>query len=213
MFKNVLFSVAVVAVPLVCFGETDFPEDTNTITSLTKEQANELVLVKKFLDNSDFLMLNGLKEIDPKVAIELTTFQGTHISLDGLEAIDLTTIDCLMVFKGHISLRGISFDDDYWCAASLGNGLYREIYLSAPYLHPMSAVGFLHYERLPKGKGYRVGRPINMALDTIDKGTAKILAESKRKWILDIKQPVDRYALAILKSNPQITVFSQNKVL
>ena len=212
MFRKLLLSVAVVLVPSVCVAETQFPKDTNTITSLTREQANELVVVKKFIDGSDFLMLNGLEEIDHKVAKELATFEGTHLSLDGIKSIDLTTIDRLMEFKGYISLRGISFED-YWYAASLGNGKYREIYLSAPTLDQATVKAFLRYERQSMGKGYKVGRPIKMALDTIDKDTAKLLAESKRKWILDIKHPIERLTLARLKSNPQITVFSQNKVL
>ena len=63
--------------------------NVNTITSLTAEQAAEVVTVVQKERAKSELMLNALTTIDAGVAQELAKFQGNFLTLNGLATIDV----------------------------------------------------------------------------------------------------------------------------
>ena len=76
-----------------------FPKITDEITSLTAEQAAELIMVVTNERGDSFLSLSGLTSIDKDVARELAKFEG-DLSLHGLTSIDKDVAQELAKLKG-----------------------------------------------------------------------------------------------------------------
>ena len=100
------------------------PADTNTIKSLTPEQARKQArkLVTLSVEqarqlverNSDYILsIDGLKSLDVDVAKVLARSQNNWLFLNGLETIDAETAKSLAGYKGHLGLNDvISLDVD-----------------------------------------------------------------------------------------------------
>ncbi len=84
--------------------------NVNTITSLTAEQAAEVVTVVQKERAKSELMLNALTTIDAGVAQELAKFQGNFLTLNGLTTIDVGVAQELANLQGNLclSLGGLS---------------------------------------------------------------------------------------------------------
>lgn len=101
-------------------GADELPEDTDTITSLTPEQARSLRFIedgKKAFDRKvpvQSLPLRGLKSLDAATASALARVHhgpSNFMLLDGLTALDVETAQALAAFRGSLSLNGLTAID------------------------------------------------------------------------------------------------------
>ncbi|MGB8854948.1 MAG: M56 family metallopeptidase [Pirellulales bacterium] len=94
----------VIAASLLGTARADeVPADTNTMESLSPQQAR--TLAKEFA--GDRFPLNGLTTLDADTAEALATFKGQVLRLDGLTTVDADTATALAEFKGSLTLDGI----------------------------------------------------------------------------------------------------------
>lgn len=208
MTRNILLGgLIVAALSPACFGETGFPEDTNKIQSITAEEAEDLVMVTKFIKKDDYLLLNGLTELTPEVAAKLALFKGTTISLNGLTSLEVNSVMELKSFKGFLSFMGLSSIHQQ-TAKALRECDSEGVYLQVP------TVGAASAKELSKMNRRTVAfKTLHLYLNAINKDVAKGFKNIGCKLMLDVKGPVDTTTLAYLKSNDRIIVFSESKVL
>jgi hypothetical protein len=116
--RLLLASLCLLIAPLVVMAG-EFPGDTNTITSLTVEQAKQLaesfpgVMVHISGIGYDHayekgLPLRGLREFDVDVAKVLAKSNLNVLVLDGLTALDTECAKALAEFKGDLILNGLA---------------------------------------------------------------------------------------------------------
>ncbi|MFM9059809.1 MAG: hypothetical protein ACKOSQ_11920 [Planctomycetaceae bacterium] len=84
--------------PALAADEKALPEDTNTITSLTPEEAKKLVA-----ESGRQLFLRGLTTLSPEVTTALAQFKG-DLRLNGLTTLDAQTAKGLAQSKGDLDL-------------------------------------------------------------------------------------------------------------
>ena len=90
--------------PLVVIAD-ELPKDTNTIESLTVEQARKLAAEFKGVN----LFLDGLTTLDAATAKVIAEFKGGYLHLNGLTTLDADTAKVLAEFKGELlSLDGLT---------------------------------------------------------------------------------------------------------
>ena len=97
-------------------GADELPADTDSITSLTPEQARSLRFVegKEASDRKvpqQSLPLRGLKSLDAATASVLAGLNhgpSNNMLLDGLTALDAETAQALAAFRGSLSLNGLT---------------------------------------------------------------------------------------------------------
>lgn len=82
-----------------------FPSDSNTITTITLEQATALGKQRSGLQDCD-LSLNGLTSVSVDVAKQLSRARGI-LSLDGLTSLSVDVAEVLARRSGGLSLNGI----------------------------------------------------------------------------------------------------------
>ncbi len=185
----------------------DLPSDTNTIESLTPEQARKLVeefpgveFTKRTKDSEctmgECLPLNSLETLDPAAAQALAGWQG-NLLLDGLAMLDADTAKPLAEFRGFIlSLDGLTTLDAGAAQALARDGRNLSLNglttLDADTAKALAVpqMAFLYLNGLKtldadaakalaavKGSLYLNG------LTTLDADTAKALAEFSGPWL------------------------------
>jgi hypothetical protein len=104
-----LLFAAVLLGPLAVLAD-ELPKDTNTIKSLTAEQARKLVAGLM----GPQLSLGGLAALDAETAAALAEFKGRWLHLNGLVALDADTAKALAGFRGEslqlLGLAGLDTD-------------------------------------------------------------------------------------------------------
>ena len=105
--------------PLRAVRADELPEDTNTIESLTPEQARNMAATQGVLleyrtaegnrVTGRGLALRSLKSLDAAVAEELAGYEfGAALLLDGLATLSDEAAKALARYKGHLSLDGLT---------------------------------------------------------------------------------------------------------
>ena len=92
--------------PLVAMAD-EFPKDTNTITSLTAEEAKRLVAGFK---GKYQLGLGGLTTLDADVAKALAEYKGDSLFLNGVLTLDTDTAKALAGYKAAQTVGGLSLN-------------------------------------------------------------------------------------------------------
>jgi len=93
----VVVAGAVAPRPALAAEEKALPKDTNTITSLTPEEAKKLAA-----ESGPRLFLRGLTTLSPEVASELAKFGGVALTIKCGDTIDVETAQALAQFKGNM---------------------------------------------------------------------------------------------------------------
>ena len=161
----------------------DWPEDTNTIESLTPEQARKLAeefpgVRVKIDDHTDCprgLPLNGLKALDAETAQALAKYDKGPVVLNGLTTLDADTAKALAEFEGlMLSLDGLTTLDAE-TAKALAE--FEGLMLSLGGLTMLDG-------DTAKALAAFTGKCLLLSgLTTLDAETAKTLAELKSLWL------------------------------
>jgi hypothetical protein len=185
----------------------DWPEDTNTIESLTPEQARKLAeefpgVRVKIDDHTDCprgLPLNGLKALDAETAQALAKYDKGPVVLNGLTTLDADTAKALAEFEGlMLSLDGLTtLDAETAKALAEFEGLMLSLD-GLTTLDAETAKALAEFEGLmlslggltmldgdtAKALAAFTGKCLLLSgLTTLDAETAKTLAELKSLWL------------------------------
>ena len=153
--------------PLVVIAD-ELPKDTNTIESLTPEQARKLAAEFK----GDYhLSLNGLTTLDAATAKALVEFKCIQLYLNGLTTLDTATAKALAEFKGgRLDLFGLTTLDAVTAKALTE---FKGVYLL---VHGLTTLDADTAKVLAEFKAWDGQLP---KLTIVDAATAKALAEFK----------------------------------
>ena len=169
-----LFSLFVSgAIPSLARAKADeLPADTNSIQSLTVEQARQLVSERQQMReehrDSDDSILDVIRILNPDSAAAMAAARGGDLTLPALKSLDASTAEALQEFEGHLSLPGLK-EIDVAVAHAL-EGFQGDLSLDGlETLDPSvaKALAELWCKRLSLGIGW------------LDARTAKVLAKAQ----------------------------------
>jgi hypothetical protein len=178
--RLLLASLCLLIAPLVVMAG-EFPGDTNTITSLTVEQAKQLaesfpgvvVHISGIWYDQCYekgLPLRGLREFDVDVAKVLAKSNLNVLVLDGLTALDTECAKALAEFKGDLILNGLARLDAATATALAKCGSQRLCLNGLTKLDAATGKPLAEFE----------GQDLNLdGLTVLDAATAESLAQFK----------------------------------